>query len=98
VVKVVVEEGKNRNPGVEEVSVQVLKLEDGVSLSCVCERVFFPTGLVIAAQWMMEEMPVVILPVSITCQSEEPGEWNDEYCWAVERVDVATELSDGVCD
>jgi hypothetical protein len=41
---------------------------------------------------------MVVFPVRIAGQSEETWEWNDEYCGAVERVDVAAELSDRICD
>ncbi len=46
----------------------------------------------------MKKVPVVILPVGVTGQSEQARNRHDKDCRTVERIDISVKRSDRICD
>jgi len=78
--------------------VQVLKLEEHVPLARVLSRPAIVSVSVRTAQRVVEEVPVVILPVRVTSEPEETRYGDDEDGRAVEGINVTRDKTDRIGD
>jgi isoaspartyl peptidase/L-asparaginase-like protein (Ntn-hydrolase superfamily) len=74
--------------------VEILKLEDSVSLSGVVSCIRLISVGIRTAKRVLEDMPVVILSVSVASKSKRTGEGNDKNRWAIEGIDIAREFAE----
>ena len=75
---------------------QILKKKDCISLAGVFARRLVISFLVLAGEWVIEQVTVVVLSVRIACQTEQTRNRNDQNCRTVEWVNITMEGSDRI--
>ncbi len=71
---------------------QVLKLEYRILFAGVLARSAISSLCIFASQRVVEQVPVVVLPVGVAGKPEQSRNRDNENAWAVEWIDVAMEM------
>ena len=93
-IKVVVKERKEQNARVEEISMEVFKLKNRISLPSIRLAVLFAPLRILASQRMVKQVTVVILAVSVAGQAEYSGIRNNQNRRTVKWIDVSVDSCD----
>jgi hypothetical protein len=77
--------------------VEIFELEYCVSFSGIWLGMFFASFWIVTSQRMSEQVPVVVLSISIAGQTEESRDGQYDDCRAVKGVNIAFDLHHRIC-